>query len=371
MKNKSTFPSLFSKTSNDQIQQWQIFVEEDYFYTIEGLVEGKKTKSKPTFCLAKNDGKKNQTSANEQAYKEAAAKHKKKIESGYVEDISKIDEDTGLFEPMLAKKYGEVDFSFPVYEQPKLDGIRLIIKKDGMFSRNGKSFYSAPHIYECLKPLFEENPFLIFDGEMYNHDLKSDFNKIVSLAKKSKPTKEDLGESKKTIQYHVYDLPSSKKSFGARFIDLSELVKKVNSPIIQLVKTNFVESQEELDGIYQKEIEDGYEGQMIRVDAPYENKRSKYLLKRKEFIDEEATVLDIEEGKGARQGMFGRAICQFPNGVKFESNSRGDESFYIELLKNKKNYIGKSVTVRYQNLTPDEKKPRFPVITQWAREDVE
>ena len=45
---------------------------------------------------------------------------------------------------------------YPIYSQPKLDGIRCIVKKDGMWSRNGKKIISAPHIHESLKPLFEK-----------------------------------------------------------------------------------------------------------------------------------------------------------------------------------------------------------------------
>jgi DNA ligase-1 len=93
----------------------------------------------------------------------------------------------------------------------------------------------------------------------------------------------------------------------------------------------------------------------------YENKRSKFLLKRKEFVDDEFKILEITEGKGNRSGMFGRARLVTSSGIEFEANARGNEQFYIDLLKNKKNYIGEMATVRYQNMTPDG-KPRFGVI---------
>jgi len=113
--------------------------------------------------------------------------------------------------------------------------------------------------------------------------------------------------------------------------------------------------------LYAEYLKDGQEGQMIRINDVYENKRSKFLLKRKEFIDDEFRIVDISEGNGNRSGMFGRAHLITSSGIEFEANARGNVSFYEELLKNKSEYIGKMATVRYQNLTPDG-KPRFGVI---------
>jgi ATP-dependent DNA ligase len=122
-----------------------------------------------------------------------------------------------------------------------------------------------------------------------------------------------------------------------------------------------VKNKEELDERYSEYLTDGQEGQIIRVDGPYENKRSKFLIKRKEFIDAEFKILGITEGKGNRSGMFGRAQCITDAGVKFEANARGNEQFYIDLFENREKYRGKMATVRYQNMTPDG-KPRFGVI---------
>lgn len=130
---------------------------------------------------------------------------------------------------------------------------------------------------------------------------------------------------------------------------------------IVIVDTALVNNQEELDTKYQEYLADGQEGQMIRTDDVYENKRSKFLIKRKEFIDAEFKILDITEGKGNRSGMFGRARLVTSKGVEFEANARGNEQFYIDLFNNRESYIGEMATVRYQNMTPDG-RPRFGVI---------
>lgn len=361
-------PILYTKTSLNQIQQWQIIVDGDSFYTIEGIKNGKLTSSTPTVCTGKNEGKTNETTAEDQAYKEALSKWTKKKDKGYFENISDIDQGASFFEPMLAKKYEDYkdEIKFPVYSQPKLDGCRCIITRKGMFSRNGNQFVSAPHIFEELKPLFDFNPNYVFDGELYADKLNNDFNKIISLAKKTKPNAFDLKASAETLEYHIYDFPFWVGKFSERYSELkkvlSHLLTNPNSKI-RLVETKQCHNQKELDSLYGQYLEEEYEGQIIRIDSNnYENKRTKQLLKRKEFIDEEYKILDIQEGKGNRQGMAGNMIFKNKNGEEFSSNIKGSYSLLKEYLVNKKKYVGKLATIKYFNLTPDG-IPRFPFVT--------
>ena len=353
-----TFDVIYSKDTLGNIRIWYMEQNDNKYRTISGLSDGEKVTSEWSHAEAKNVGRSNATTAIEQATAEIEAKYKKQLKTGYHTNVKDVDV-SSYVEPMLAKKYGEMDFAFPVYTQPKLDGMRCIVTKDGMWSRTGKPIVSAPHIYNALKSLFSENPNYIFDGELFCNKYKNDFNAIISLAKQTKPTSEDLVLSEKHLQYWIYDFPSSKKVFSERFKDIQKLVPDHKSLVI--VPTNLVNTQEELDGLYAEYLKDGQEGQMIRINDVYENKRSKFLLKRKEFVDDEFRIVNISEGNGNRSGMFGRAHLITSNGVKFEANARGNESFYEELLKNKSKYIGKMATVRYQNLTPDG-KPRFGVI---------
>ena len=126
----------------------------------------------------KNVGKVNETTAEEQAMKEAKAEWTKRTERGYFENIKNIDKGT-IFKPMLANKWEDRKdkVTYPLYSQPKLDGIRCIVKSDGMWTRTGKKIVSAPHIFQALKPYFEKNPDLIFDGELYADKYANDFNR--------------------------------------------------------------------------------------------------------------------------------------------------------------------------------------------------
>ena len=351
--------TIYKKTKTGATQEWTIEVVGNKYRTHSGQVDGAITTNEWTICYGKNEGKANGTTDNEQALKEAVAKRTKKLESGYFENIKHINK-TQYFEPMLAAKWEDYKdkIQYPIYSQPKLDGIRCIVTKDGMFSRNGKPILSAPHIFDSVKPLFETNPDLILDGELYADKFANDFNKIVSLVKKTKPTDADLVESKKNIDYHIYDLPSVDDTFRVRYSTLCSL--RLPKECI-VVKTHIVKSEDILMERYGEYVEAGYEGQMLRLDSKYENKRSKSLLKHKSFVDEEYIIKDICEGEGNRTGTAGYMVFETADGKPFKSNVKGTWDETAEMLKSKKELIGKQATIKYFNLTPDG-IPRFPFV---------
>ena len=117
-------------------------------------------------------------------------------------------------------------------------------------------------------------------------------------------------------------------------------------------------------------IERGYEGQMLRLNGKYENKRSRNLMKHKTFIDEEYTIIDICEGEGNRTGTAGYMVFQTPDGKPFKSNVKGTWEETAEMLRNKSELIGKEATVKYFNLTPDG-IPRFPYVISIDRSSYE
>jgi DNA ligase-1 len=365
--------TIYKKTKTGATQEWTIEVSDNKYRTHSGQVGGQITTNAWTVVYGKNEGKANGTTDIEQALKEAIAKRTKKLESGYFESINNINEQQ-YFEPMLAAKWEDYKdkIQYPIYSQAKLDGIRCILTKDGMFSRNGKPIISAPHIIDSLRNLFVVNPDLIFDGELYADKFANDFNTIVSLVKKTKPTDADLAESKKQIEYHIYDLPSSKKNFLHRAYDLGILFETYleMGKFCRLVDTRKAENEEMVMEQYGLLVEAGYEGQILRVDAPYENKRSKSLLKHKSFIDEEYQILDIVEGEGNRSGTAGYMVFNTREGKRFKSNVKGTWDETAEMLKNKKQLIGKQATIKYFNLTPDG-IPRFPYVINIDRSSYE
>jgi DNA ligase-1 len=344
---------LYSRSTTGKVCTWEIEINQNKYRTISGFDGMKLTTSEWTTCDAKS-----YCTAEEQALKEATAIHRKKMETGSFEDINQIDNKV-FFEPMLAKDYTKEKVNYPVYSQPKLDGIRCIVRADGMWSRTGKKIISAPHIFESMKHLFEVDPNLIFDGELYADKFANDFNAICSLVKKTKPTEHDLLESAKAIQYHIYDLPSHNANFSIRMEELN----KINLPeCCVVVLTDFVKTESELMELYGKYVNDGYEGQMVRLDNKYENKRSKYLLKHKSFVDKEYTILGVKEGVGKLEGKAGALIFD-----GFESSINGNHQYLEEIWMRRNELIGKEATVKYFNLTPDG-QPRFPKVINIDRD---
>jgi DNA ligase 1 len=345
---------LYKRSTTGKISTWKIEVEANKFRTISGFSDGQKVISDWTLCESKS-----YCTAEEQAQKQAKALHKKKIDLGAFENIEDIDKPV-FFKPMLAHDFNDYKskIKFPVASQPKLDGVRAIIQESGTTSRNGKNLVSAPHIHEALKPLFEKYPDLVFDGELYAHKSDGiDFNKIISCVRKTKPTQADLDESKQNIQYWIYDLPSQVGSFEERFKVLCDL----DLPdCCRIVSTDQVYTMEYIMKIYKEYMEDGYEGQIIRIlDSEYENSRSKSLLKHKTFHDAEFTILGVEEGKGKLSGKVGTLMFEI-DGKPFNAAVNGDHE-YLEKLFKSGALIGKQSTVKYFELTTDG-IPRFPKV---------
>jgi hypothetical protein len=240
-----------------------------------------------------------------------------------------------------------------------------------MFSRNGKPIISAPHIIESLSEVFESYPELILDGELYADKFANDFNKIVSLVKKTKPTDSDLKESKKNIQYWIYDLPDNGIQFGDRCDRLHDLFENYNTFNKHCVEvlTQICNNEDEVMSLYEGYVEKGFEGQILRTNGKYENKRSKFLLKHKSFIDEEYQIIDVCEGEGNKTGMVGYMVFQTADGKPFKSNVKATFEESEEMFRNRKQLIGKQATVKYFNLTPDG-IPRFPYVINVDRFDI-
>lgn len=368
------FEKLYKRDSRGGIREWQIEVDTatGRYRTLAGMQGGKVMVSKWTQCISKNVGRSNETTPGMQAVHEATAKFDKKLEGKWTRDISKMDSKAEtVISPMLADKYEKVrdskaGITWPVFSQPKFDGMRAIITADGAFSRGNKEWKSVPHITEALRPVFEKYPDLVLDGELYSHTLKDNFNKMSSLLTKTKPTPGALQESAGIVQYYVYDIDMP-EDFGARFDKISEIASEfpdVFGSTLILVDTILCNNEEELDKEYDAYLSAGYEGQMVRqTSTGYENRRSKSLLKRKKFFDSEYEIIRFEEGRGNKSGMVGKVFCLHPQRGEFKANIKGTHSWMKELWENKDEYVGKVATVEFPNLTPDG-IPRFGYVTR-------
>jgi DNA ligase-1 len=302
-----------------------------------------------------------QTAA-EQAAFEADAEMQKKLARGYYKSTREALQHDDSRVPMLAQKFGDVDLSREekIYIQPKLDGMRCIATKDGLWSRQGKRIMSCPHIEEELRRVFAICPDVVLDGEIYNHDLKSDFNRIMSLARKQKPSASDLAEAKELLQYHVYDVIDDERSLEERLGSIWELTGLMvldSVRPVQTLVTNHTGTDRDswLDATFEMWLSEGYEGMMVRTNAPYEHKRSKALLKRKALETEEFKLIRVEEGNGNWAGAAKRAVVELEDGQTCEASIAGTYAENAQRLANKDQLAGTIVTVRYLNRTPENK----------------
>ena len=258
-----------------------------------------------------------------------------------------------MIKPMLAYKLNQhkINFKEFIYMQPKLDGVRCLFTKDGAFSRTGKQFMNVKHIEESLKDYFEQNPAMVLDGELYNHNLRNDFEKIISLVRKQKPTDEDRFEAHRLTQYHVYDYTNTSMSNMVNYkYRLNQLTcSDIYTSSIHYVESRRVKSMKQAKDFHIRKLAEGYEGSILRTNTPYKHGRSWGLMKFKDFHDAEATIVDYQEGKGKRLGTIGKFIMQDDDGNVFGCPP-GKGYNYSDMkcmLENIHKYMGQKATFTY------------------------
>ena len=258
-----------------------------------------------------------------------------------------------IYKPMLAYKFNnkKVNWAEPVYIQPKLDGVRCLITKDGAYSRTGKQFKNLAHIELALIPFFKKQPNIILDGELYNHKLRNDFEKIISLVRKQKPTADDRLDAQHLVQFHCYDwfFPNDKYNLVYKYRMDQLNVSDIYDAQIKHVQANRIHNYEDAKLFHVDMLDKGYEGSIIRLNGLYKHGRSYDLMKFKDFSDAEATIIGYEEGKGKRQGTLGKFLMQDDEGNEFGCPP-GKGFTYKDLanmLLNIHDYIGQRATFTY------------------------
>lgn len=372
-------PTLYKQTATGAVQQWtvkavrhpdidenrEVIGELGTVFTEYGQVGGALQRTSDTISKGKNLGKKNETTPYEQACAEAQQHWDKKRKKGYTtnrELAASTDNVLDGIKPMLAHVYQDhpKKVTWPAAAQPKLDGMRCIaIMKGGrctLYSRSQKLIETVPHINKAVEKL-SGGVDLILDGELYSHDLKDDFNRIMSLSKRK-----EVHPDHELIQFHVYDMPSlTTYAFRSRWAVLGGMFERNDSPSLQLVETVEIADEEELFEYLSECLENGYEGAMYRnTEAAYENKRSAGLLKLKVFYDEtlcreeEFVAVDVKEGRGKLRGKAGAIWCVTKDGKRFKAVMVGALPTLTDYFTSfEEKYRGQPLTVRFLNYTPD------------------
>ena len=265
--------------------------------------------------------------------------------------------------PMLAYPVSDepIKYDDKVFMQPKLDGVRCVIQyeipfgsghipnsgKVVAYSRTGKEWKNIDHILFNLKGFFHFNPNVILDGELYNHGLKDDFEKIISLVRKTTPTDEDRLEAAQYTEFHCYDIIDETKTFEERNKFIVQNVP--HNHTIKHVETLKVHDDEDAKYIHKQYLKQGYEGSILRANDMYKCGRSWSLRKFKDFSDAEATITGFVEGKGKRKGTLGKFLMRDADGIEFGCPPGKGYNYkdLSNLLHRAKHYVGATATFTY------------------------
>jgi ATP-dependent DNA ligase len=402
-------PPLYGVEKNGKIKTWNanIYLKgkdpdtDPAFATIEhGQQDGKKQLTVRDYTEGKNIGKKNETTPLQQCIAETKRKWlDKKEKELYQETMPAAATATSTqhheeeatphiapsggkkYFPMLAHKFEPESstskkhtITFPCYVQPKLDGLRCIIYRDTMTgeirrqSRTGTYFDTMTHIAQSLTPFFQKYPSVVLDGELYTPDIP--FEELAGLIKKKKFTEQDFVRLS-AIKYHIYDIVDEKSMYQKRYSDIKKMFAQLAAssassphelpPYICLVETIEAKTDAEFRAEFSRFIEEGYEGIMLRnKGGMYRcNYRSHDLQKYKEFEEDEFRIIGFTQGDGRDKGTV-IWICETEEGKDFTVRPRGTMESRRKLFQTGEKYVGKMLTVIYQELT-EEGKPRFPV----------
>ena len=259
--------------------------------------------------------------------------------------------------PMLAHNVGgferitDEDWDNGLYAQPKLDGVRCLIQYDAgkvtAYSRTGKEWKNIEHIKLNLLSFFDKHPNVILDGELYNHDFKDDFESIISMVRKTKPTDEDRSISRENVQFHCYDTIMEHTPYDQRLNFIRNEV-----PItycIKDVETIQIPNQLEAKEMHEVNLNSGFEGSILRTNDLYKCGRSWSLRKFKDFSDAEATIIGYVDGKGKRTGTLGKFLMKDDDGIEFGCPPGKGYNYkdMKDMLDNIHDYIGQRATFTF------------------------
>lgn len=394
------FADLYGKDKNGKTKIWKARVYENALAEIQhGQLNGAMQTTTREYTVGKNIGRKNETTAFQQAVAETKRKWQDKQEKeGYTttpdssnpsnQPSNHKSENLRKIFPMLAhtfdpttldpnttnakrsKKNGIV---FPCYVQPKLDGLRCICVMDAngkiwLQSRTGSYFENLGHLYAELTEIFQKYPGIVLDGELYTTDMP--FEELAGLIKKKKLDPEGNDKARLTkVKYHLYDCillsDQSHNSFEFRWRELRRLVSPDYTEL-KFVETEWCNDLETFRDFFSAFVQEGFEGIMLRNQGGQyrENYRSHDLQKYKEFVENEYEITGFTEGDGRDKGAI-IWICKIPvSNTIFNVRPKGTMEYrrvlYMDASQHPAKYIGKMLTVIYQELS-EYGVPRFPV----------
>lgn len=303
--------------------------------------------------------------------------------------------------------YDNKNFPYEIgfYIEPKYDGVRCVARvQDGkviLTSRSNKQFPWLSTLRSQILAFLEKYPMAVLDGELYAHELYDDNNQPIDKNDKFNVISEICSMSRKTphkweeqLCYHVFDIVDFdgintqkernmvlEKLFkpNKSVTDLGSDNSVINSTEVIIDKLflspkTFIQSKLEMQKEYEKILEGGYEGVIVRrADLLYgdgkkqvelKNTRSHYMCKKKPFMDEEFKVIGFNSGASPEYYSW-RCITKY--GSEFNVDATGTKALRIRNNTNQAEIIGKMATVTFQDYTDAPEKMGVPRFGKFIR----
>jgi ATP-dependent DNA ligase len=245
--------------------------------------------------------------------------------------------------------------TWPAYVQLKLDGMRFnAIVRDGKVefrSRNGKEINLLGHLEADFKQMAGKHMDVVFDGELVVAGDDGLLDRQTGNGILNKAVKGTLSESEAAqVRAVVWDyIPYAYFIDGICPMPYSERIDRIEntSEKVQCIHTYDVENIDEANELFQKFLDQGEEGIMLKSRQHiWENKRSKNLIKFKAELDCDLRVVGYQRGTGKFQDMLGALICESEDGqLKVNVGSGFNDEDRKKLTK--ENVEGKVITVKY------------------------
>jgi DNA ligase-1 len=283
------------------------------------------------------------------------------------------------FEVALAEKYTPeiMNLNEDWYASHKLDGCRCVCVVDDSgvvsISRQGKIFTTLGLVEDAIKNLNIKN--VVFDGEicLLDENGKESFQGIMKLIRK----KDHVIQNP---VYKIFDLlttgefynKKSERKLSDRLEFLKSVIKEDSNPCLTVLEQIKIKNNEHFEELTKKATDSGWEGLILRKDTGYAGKRSKDLLKYKNFFDAEYVVEDLEfgpfryvfENKEKEEIMLSCATIKHKdNVVRVGSGFTIDQRKHY--YKNPQDLLGKTINVQYFEETFNQEggiSLRFPVV---------
>lgn len=298
--------------------------------------------------------------------------------------------EVATFKPMLSGKAPEdlALLNYPVVASPKLDGIRCVVLNGQAVSRKLK-----PIPNDFIRAWIETYVPNGVDGELLLQNWTEPFRQVSSAVMKKAGHPVFVFAAFDYIGCGTYQCP-----FEDRMGTLLTLAEEIRGKDafypyrFEVVRHNLVESVESLMEVHTENLAAGFEGTMVRdPQGPYKfgrsTQREGYLLKVKNFADEEAEIVGFEEqmhntneaekdnlGRTKRssakagkvgKGILGAIVCRFADGTEFSCGTGFDDMMRSMIWSSQSEFMGAIVKIKHQ---PDPggrqegQKPRFPVF---------